>query len=1011
MISNLTAFASLRRFRKALANVAFAAIVLMVGTRPGWAAANRLLIDDFEDVSDWMAARNISGEGRSELGLTDQAAVGQGALRVVDRCTERHAYWLVKRCPSGTWDLSRWQKLHVWIRGDGSRRTAYFKAVDETRKQMFWRLGRLPDRRWKRYVIDLARDASVFRHENPNLARIVHVGLRIAAHCAYDIGLDEMWLSDPTPPATRRSSVAAGGERVGYLRPRHVDEIEDSMVGVNLHPSVGDLTADDIDLLARAGVKWAARAPIQLQSSYHARIRQALLEHRFRLHGICGVSSLLTGEELARRLDSVRRTVTRFRDIVHYWEIGNEPNIAKFWSGKPDATEFGKMVIEFARAIRSADPSAKVISGGIVGYSLDFGKEMLETGMGEWVDYVGVHTPRSRPEDGGRGRTHAEALAQFRKLIRSYRPELEVWQTEVQATPNVEHADVKGGITDFQQARHIGRRYFVENSLGIPVSFWQLFKAGSLDHPGALLRADGTPTVKFYAIQNVAALVDKQLEPCPIQSAVEVHSAQGLMFASSRSEQIAGSGKYSGEPVRIRATENIDLFAEVTTDAQSIDARVIWLDEKGRTLESISSVAPIRPAGRKTTICRRYPAVFMPDQTRFAKVEVSTASGNPIVINSLRLIGHGPPGHPVSCAFRRKGTGALFVAYWLDPRPTKHLPKGMCALRMTCDASQFESPVLIDMIDGAARKLPPPEVRGREIVFKGLPITDYPMVMASKGSVSTQRQSPLLREFKGHGDLLCQFIADRFGRGRPRLWELVQEATADRDDPLSRALSKARDLFADRLVPIEGDAKLRGLPTRTRPLAEPAWRQSIVNPKSQHADRFFVQIRLSDPALDRVRVLADGEPCTQRKWADSLANVGTWFLTRHNGYVRVFVCVRNGEQVTRNVTIAHTHLACTPRVFCFREKNGDGAAAVYWGEPFGDSDVPRAKVTLVGSKEMLPAEAALLDLATGARLGSVRASGRGSTRELRGIPLGRWPVLAVSMGSKLDISLSARRAD
>ena len=100
-----------------------------------------------------------------------------------------------------------------------------------------------------------------------------------------------------------------------------------------------------------------------------------------------------------------------------------------------------------------------IISGGMVGYPLDFGKEMMDTGMGKRVDYVGIHTPRSRPEDGGGGLEHGEALERFRKLIRSYNADLDVWQSEVQATPNVTFAEVRGGITDFQQARHVARRF------------------------------------------------------------------------------------------------------------------------------------------------------------------------------------------------------------------------------------------------------------------------------------------------------------------------------------------------------------------------------------------------------------------------------------------------------------------------------------------------------------------------------------------------------------------------
>ena len=418
------------------------------------AAGEVLLIDEFDDVSDWHVAKNVSGEGECELTVTPRAKVGEGAMLVTDRCTAPHAQWLEKRCPHGTWDLSRWQKVHLWVRGDGSHRPVYFKILDEARRLMFWEMGCLDENEWQCLTVDLARNQSLSRHENPNLARIAVVGVRLAPHCGYEMTFDDLWLSEPIPAAVEPPLQANVGERVGYLAPRHVNEIKDSIVGVNLHPGVGELTEKDIDALAAAGVKWAARLPLDLNSTYGQDIRRALLKHQFNLHGLFGVNRLLTGQELVTRLQHVRRTVAGLKHIVHHWEIGNEPNIGKFWSDHPNATEFGQMVCSFAEAIRAEQPDAVVISGGLVGYPLDYGKEMMDTGMGKWVDYIGIHTPRRRPEDGGSGKDHAEALAQFRELIRSYNPALEVWQSEVQATPNVTFAEVRGGITDFQQARH-----------------------------------------------------------------------------------------------------------------------------------------------------------------------------------------------------------------------------------------------------------------------------------------------------------------------------------------------------------------------------------------------------------------------------------------------------------------------------------------------------------------------------------------------------------------------------
>jgi hypothetical protein len=50
---------------------------------------------------------------------------------------------------------------------------------------------------------------------------------------------------------------------------------------------------------------------------------------------------------------------------VHDWEIWNEPNAAAFWQPRPDAASYTRLLTATAHAIRSADPHAFVVSGGL----------------------------------------------------------------------------------------------------------------------------------------------------------------------------------------------------------------------------------------------------------------------------------------------------------------------------------------------------------------------------------------------------------------------------------------------------------------------------------------------------------------------------------------------------------------------------------------------------------------------------------------------------------------------
>ena len=337
-----------------------------------------LLLDDFEQSLDWVAEGNITGTGQSTLSLTDDAAEGKNALLVTDKAAESHFYWLTKTCPDGGWDWSQHQHLTLWLRGDGGRaRQMYAKAVDERGRQMFWELGTIKGNDWQRFTVDISRDASVFRHENPNLARVVKVGIRCDASHDYAFAVDRVELTEPlaAPTAAMPQTAYVFDRPFSYLASRRTEDVGASMVGANLQ--MGELTTDHIERLAAAGVKWAARMPLDVDSPHAKKIRAELLRHKFQLLAHVPITHLPTGDELAQRLAQLKKIVTALHSDIRVWEIGNEPNIGKFWKPVPNPIEFGQTVIAYAQVIRSVDPSLTIISGGLVGYDMDFAQGML----------------------------------------------------------------------------------------------------------------------------------------------------------------------------------------------------------------------------------------------------------------------------------------------------------------------------------------------------------------------------------------------------------------------------------------------------------------------------------------------------------------------------------------------------------------------------------------------------------------------------------------------------------
>jgi hypothetical protein len=57
--------------------------------------------------------------------------------------------------------------------------------------------------------------------------------------------------------------------------------------------------------------------------------------------------------------------VNRYKDSIWAWEIWNEPNMNYFWSPKANGTEYAKVLRVGYSAIKSAQPEALVVSGGL----------------------------------------------------------------------------------------------------------------------------------------------------------------------------------------------------------------------------------------------------------------------------------------------------------------------------------------------------------------------------------------------------------------------------------------------------------------------------------------------------------------------------------------------------------------------------------------------------------------------------------------------------------------------
>ncbi len=86
----------------------------------------------------------------------------------------------------------------------------------------------------------------------------------------------------------------------------------------------------------------------------------------------------------------VEALVTRYRDRIKTWELWNEPDIKEFWSG--NAADLARLTKIGARAVRKADPTAKVVLAGLAGHTEFTLSLFRDYGISPFVDVVNCHS-------------------------------------------------------------------------------------------------------------------------------------------------------------------------------------------------------------------------------------------------------------------------------------------------------------------------------------------------------------------------------------------------------------------------------------------------------------------------------------------------------------------------------------------------------------------------------------------------------------------------------------------
>lgn len=123
-------------------------------------------------------------------------------------------------------------------------------------------------------------------------------------------------------------------------------------------------------------------------------------------------------------------------------------------------------------------------------------------------------------------------------------------------------------------------------------------------------------------IQNGAAILDKRLERTDVPVCVECLVKPVLLAEPSVSMVVQPSETYVGPAFTVPCGWNVDMKLKAVTAAETIDARLVWLDTKNEVVTSVSRTGAVPAAPGANTVCRRYPHAFRLAGATRARIEI-----------------------------------------------------------------------------------------------------------------------------------------------------------------------------------------------------------------------------------------------------------------------------------------------------------------------------------------------------------------------------------------------------
>jgi Cellulase (glycosyl hydrolase family 5) len=252
---------------------------------------------------------------------------------------------------------------------------------------------------------------------------------------------------------------------------------------------------------------------------------------------------------------------------VAAYEIWNEEDEPRFWTGAPNPAAYVQLLRAAYPAIKNAEPNATVVLGGLTGNDYSFLEGVYAAGGKGYFDAVGVHTDTAcdvlSPYEFLRGpnnRIVPDSFLAYREVHQTMvanGDEKPIWMTETSwrtTTATCSEGTWAGqkpeGVTPEQQATYLLQAYHcMKEDPYLAVALWFPLQdeRGLLN---GLMRSNGSRKPSFNAMRSYAQAGDQLTEPCGVFTGprITVHAP-------------ANNVRYNGIlPIHVTAASTIGIF-------------------------------------------------------------------------------------------------------------------------------------------------------------------------------------------------------------------------------------------------------------------------------------------------------------------------------------------------------------------------------------------------------------------------------------------------------------------